>query len=311
MLRICFAGLGSIGKRHIKNLVYLLDQREQNYEIDAVRSTEDPLPPEISSLINHLYHSVEELQGEYDIIFITNPTVCHYDTIKQFMAYAKHMFIEKPVFHEYVKYIDQLRIKPSGVHYVACPLRYSAVLQDLKERLKDERVYSVRAISSSYLPDWRAGVDYRNVYSAHKNMGGGVTLDLIHELDYVVWLFGFPDWSCHLCGKFSELDIDSDDLSVYLLKYQDKAVEIHTDYFGRESIRKLELYCKNYVIEADLIHHTLKYMYGKGTVKNVKIMENDMYMQEMKAFFDMIEGKRNNDNDILYANEILKIALAN
>lgn len=311
MLRICFVGLGSIGKRHIKNVVYLLNQREQDYEIDAVRSTDKPLPLEINSLVNHLYYNVEELQREYDIIFVTNPTVCHYDTIKRFVPYTKHMFIEKPVFHEYVENIDKLNLNPDGIYYVACPLRYSAVLQELKERLKDEKVYSVRVISSSYLPDWRAEVNYRHVYSAHKDMGGGVTLDLIHELDYVVWLFGLPEQSYHLCGKFSELDIDSDDLSVYLLKYQDKAVEIHTDYFGRESIRKVELYCRNYVIEADLIHNTLKYMYGKEITKSVSIAENDMYLQEMNAFLDMIDVKRNNDNDIMYANEILKIALAN
>ena len=247
MLRICFVGLGSIGKRHIKNVVHLLNQRNLDYEIDAVRSTDKPISPEINSLVDHLYYNVEELQGEYDIIFITNPTVCHYDTIKRFGRYTKHMFIEKPVFHKYVEDIDQLNLNSDGIYYVACPLRYSAVLQDLKGRLSDEKVYSVRAISSSYLPDWRTGVDYRHVYSAHKNMGGGVTLDLIHELDYVVWLFGIPDWSYHLCGKFSELEIDSDDLSVYLLKYPDKAVEIHTDYFGRESVRKIELYCRDYV----------------------------------------------------------------
>lgn len=310
MLRICFVGLGSIGKRHIKNVVHLLNQRKQDYEIDAVRSTDKPISPEINSLVDHLYYNVEELQGEYDIIFITNPTVCHYDTIKRFGRYTKHMFIEKPVFHEYVEDIDQLNLNSDGIYYVACPLRYSAVLQDLKGRLRDEKVYSVRAISSSYLPDWRTGVDYRHVYSAHKNMGGGVTLDLIHELDYVVWLFGIPDWSYHLCGKFSELEIDSDDLSVYLLKYPDKAVEIHTDYFGRESVRKIEIYCRDYVMEADLIHNTLKYMYGKGNTESVNMTENDVYLQEMKAFFDMIEGQRNNDNDIIYANEILKIALA-
>ncbi len=311
MLRICFVGLGSIGKRHIKNVVYLLNQREQDYEIDALRSTKDTLPFEISNLINHLYYNVEELQGEYDIIFITNPTIYHYDSIKRFISYTKHMFIEKPVFHEYAENIDELNLDSGGVYYVACPLRYGAVLQELKERLKDEKVYSVRVISSSYLPDWRAGVDYRHVYSAHKNMGGGVTLDLIHELDYVIWLFGLPEQSYHFCGKFSELDIDSDDLSVYFLKYQDKAIEIHTDYFGRESVRKIELYCRDYIIEADLIHNTLKYMYGKGKTENVNITGNDMYLQEMNAFLDMIDGKRNNDNDVIYANKILKVAMDN
>ena len=115
MLRICFVGLGSIGKRHIKNVVHLLNQRNLDYEIDAVRSTDKPISPEINSLVDHLYYNVEELQGEYDIIFITNPTVCHYDTIKRFGRYSKHMFIEKPVFHKYVEDIDQLNLNSDEI----------------------------------------------------------------------------------------------------------------------------------------------------------------------------------------------------
>ena len=63
----------------------------------------------------------------------------------------------------------------------------------LKDRLPGLHPYCARVICSSYLPDWRPGVDYRTVYSAHKAMGGGVTIDLIHEWDYLVELFGVPE----------------------------------------------------------------------------------------------------------------------
>ena len=233
MLKICFVGLGSIGKRHIKNLACILRNQKREFVIDAVRSTEKILPIEIADLIHNFYYSVEELKEIYDIIFITNPTIYHYNTIKHLMSYTQNMFIEKPVFHEYQKSLNEMDFNARGIYYVACPLRYGAVIAELKRRLINETVYSVHAISSSYLPDWRKGVNYRDVYSAHKDMGGGVTLDLIHELDYITWMFGVPEKSHHLCGKYSDLEIDSDDLSVYLLEYKDKIVEIHTDYFGR------------------------------------------------------------------------------
>ena len=73
---------------------------------------------------------------------------------------------------------------------------------------------SARVICSSYLPDWRPGVDYRTVYSAHKALGGGVTIDLIHEWDYLVDLFGVPQKLYNFKGTYSDLEIDSDDLSV-------------------------------------------------------------------------------------------------
>lgn len=310
MLKICFAGLGSIGRRHIQNIAKILDERKQEFFIDAIRSTDKPVPAEVGALIRNIYHNVEELTEVYDIIFITNPTICHYDTIKKTIPYAKNMFIEKPVFHQYEENLNRLDFYPKGIYYVACPLRYGAVAAELKKRIVNEQVYSVRAISSSYLPDWRKGVDYRQVYSAHKDMGGGVTLDLIHELDYITWLFGVPEMSYHLCGKYSALEIDSDDLSAYLLKYKDKIVEIHTDYLGRESIRSIELYCKNYVIKGDLLHNTLKYVYGDGRTDEIPLEQTDMYLQEMKAFLDMTEGKRNNENNLVYANQILRIALS-
>ena len=62
--------------------------------------------------------------------------------------------------------------------------------QYVKNNVDLSKVYSARAISSSYLPDWRPGQDYRTTYSAHKDMGGGVSIDLIHEWDYLSWLFG-------------------------------------------------------------------------------------------------------------------------
>lgn len=311
MLKICFVGLGSIGRRHIQNVAKILDERGQKFFIDAIRSMNKPISVEVGALIRNIYHNAEELTEVYDIIFITNPTICHYDTIKKTIPYAKNMFIEKPVFHQYEENLNRLNFYPKGIYYVACPLRYGAVVSELKKCILNEQVYSVRAISSSYLPDWRKDVDYRQVYSAHKDMGGGVTLDLIHELDYITWLFGMPEMSYHLCGKYSDLEIDSDDLSVYLLKYKDKIVEIHTDYLGRECIRNIELYCKNYVIKGDLLHNTLKYIYGDGRIEEITLRETDMYIREMRAFFDIIEGKGTNENDIIHANRILEIALRN
>ena len=73
-------------------------------------------------------------------------------------------------------------------------------------------------------------------------MGGGVTIDLIHELDYMVDLFGFPQESYNFKGTYSDLEIDSDDLSVYIARYKDKLCEVHLDYFGREYRRTCEVF---------------------------------------------------------------------
>lgn len=65
------------------------------------------------------------------------------------------------------------------------------------------------------------------MYSAHKALGGGVTIDLIHEWDYLVDLFGVPETICNIRGKYSDLEIDSDDLSIYIAQYPTLLAEVH------------------------------------------------------------------------------------
>ena len=78
---------------------------------------------------------VPEIDEEYDILFVTNPTSEHFQTVKEYSKYVKHMFIEKPVFDKADKNIEQLCLKNHSVYYVACPLRYNAALQYVKNNI--------------------------------------------------------------------------------------------------------------------------------------------------------------------------------
>lgn len=154
----------------------------------------------------------------------------------------------------------------------------------LKEELPRLKPYSARVICSSYLPDWRPGVDYRTVYSAHREMGGGVTIDLIHEWDYLVELFGVPSQVYNLKGTFSHLEIDSDDLSVYIARYPGLLAEVHLDYFGRTYRRSIELFCENGTVTADFGAGTLTL--EDGTVRRYEEPVNRRYEREMEYFVD-------------------------
>ena len=212
-MRICFVGLGSIARRHIKNIKELFP----SYSIDVLRhSANKNLSEDINVLVDKVYYSFDELPDGYDVMFITNPTSLHYETLRKMHNKASHFFIEKPVFEKYDEDIDRIGLREDSIYYVACPLRYSAVIQYLKENIDFSEVYSVRAISSSYLPDWRPQIDYRKTYSANKELGGGVSIDLIHEWDYIFYLIGAPlSTKCFIKRK-SNLEINSDDLAIYI-----------------------------------------------------------------------------------------------
>lgn len=305
-LKVCFVGIGSIAKRHIKNLRLICTLREIELQIDAVRHSVTK-PSNIDTFLSKVYYSVCEAPNDYDVVFITNPTEFHLQTIIDFENKAKNFFIEKPISTvNQISKADKLNIKKHAAYYVACPLRYNAVIQYIRENINLNNVISVRSISSSYLPEWRPGTDYRNTYSAHHDLGGGVSIDLIHEWDYITSLFGMPMEVSYIHGKLSKLEIDSDDYAVYLARYIDKIVELHLDYFGRNPIRKIELITSQDTIIGDIVNNKITFLKTGQTIDFHE--ERDSFqIRELEHFLDILEGKVPLDNDISHAVGILKL----
>lgn len=307
--KIAFIGLGSIGERHLRNVRSFLINRGDSCNVDIYRhKLQSVLPDGVDEQI--LYAS--DLKGDvmYDIVFITNPTSMHADAISKFIGHTNAFFIEKPIFSSIDVENSLLEQLNSVKAYVACPLRYNPVIQYVCNSGISKEVISVRAISSSYLPDWRPNVDYRQCYSAHRDMGGGVDIDLIHEWDYITWLFGMPS-SCHrISCKVSSLEIDSDDLAIYIAKIESVGVEVHLDYFGRTPIRQLELFLPDDTILCDIINGHVKFL-KSGKQINFIFDRNEFQLMEIEHFFDIVDNCIDNDSDVRNALQVLKIAKGN
>lgn len=304
-MKICFIGLGSIGTRHLKNIAEILEEKGLDYSIDALRTTYNSVDKEIAKYIHGEFHNIEDLPVDYDVAFITNPTYLHYTTILSMQERAKHLFIEKPVFDKVNYDINQLK-RDGAIFYVACPLRYTNVIQYLKKYLVNKNIYSVRVICSSYLPEWRNDVDYRKTYSAQTELGGGVSIDLIHEWDYLVYLFGLPEKVFKMQGKYSNLEINSEDIAIYLAKYKDKLVNVHLDYFGRFPRREIEIYTDKDVIVGDLINNKIKFLKEHREI-DLKEERNEYQKRELRNFLSIIDGSVNNINSIDLALDVLKV----
>lgn len=293
-LKVCFIGVGSIASRHIKNLREICNDEGIELSVHALRR--EKKDDYAGNLIDETYTDLESLSCDYDIIFITNPTQFHLKALRDIHNNGKNFFIEKPyVIPEMVNEARAFDYDSNKKYYVACPLRYKKIIQEAKRVADENNIIAVQAICSSYLPEWRPGVDYRTCYSANKALGGGVSIDLIHEWDYLQYIFGIPNEVISVKKKLSNLEIDTDDYASYIGNYDDKAIELHLDYFGREAIRKMTYYTTNDTIEFDLILNKIKYLKSKKIISYVE-ERDDFQKAEIRHFLKIIAGETDNTN---------------
>lgn len=292
-MKVAFIGIGSIGQRHGKNLLQVCHEQGIDLEIHAYRHSEASKP----EWIDQQYIS-DTPQDTYDIVFVTNPTSLHENTILAFQGNTKMMVIEKPIA---ISPIDTTKVLPNVTYYINCPLRHSPTFELLKY-VPPRDVFAARAVCSSYLPAWRK-TDYKECYSAKEELGGGVELDLIHEMDYLTTYLGYPQKVNKIAAKLSNLEITSHDYASYLLLYTDKAVELHLDYFSRCTKREVELFTNTDTYVLDFVKKELR-----SSKEIIKAEEEDMYLREMRYILLLSQGKVENINSVQHANTVLSLS---
>lgn len=238
-------GYGSIGQRHVQIL------RKLGCRVAVVSRRKIDFPLTYISLYNAL------IQEEPDYIVLANQTNQHYDSLAELASHGFKgiVLVEKPLFH----IIQEIPNNSFKQGYVGYNLRFHPILQKVLELIKKEPALYTQVYVGQYLPNWRQNQDYRRNYSAKKTEGGGVLLDLSHELDYLRWFF--DDWNSIVAigGKYSSLQINSDDMySLMLTMKKCPMVQVHMNYLDRISRREITVITENYAIKADLVQQTLQ-----------------------------------------------------
>ena len=304
---ICIIGLGSIGQRHLKNIHAVTAARGLDVTTDVVEPRElDYLDAPTRALVRNRFATPDEL-GRYDMIFVTNPSQLHHETLLSVKDKADFFFVEKPVFTKALSPDALAPFADEKRFYVACPIRHTRVYGFLAEFVPQNKIYCARAICSSYLPEWRPGTDYRRTYAAQEG-AGGVKLDLIHEFDYLFTLFGLPETSCLFDGQFSHLELKSVDGVSFVARYSDKTLELHLDYYGRVPRREIELFTADDVVVCDFIKAEIRFL-KSGRHIDLAEERNEYCLREIGFFFDFALKGAANINAVPYANRIVEFVL--
>lgn len=280
-MKVLIIGFGSIGKRHYE----VLSKIPQVQDVDLVtkQNIEDKICYKNLEVVDNL--------NQYDYFVIASETNKHFEQLKFLQENVKNklIFCEKPLFESKKK----LEIKNNKI-FAGYVLRFHPLLEKLKDFVKDEKIILANAKCGQYLPSWRPNTDYKNCYSAKKEEGGGVLLDLSHEIDYVQWLCGQINEIKSYQVKISDLEINSDDLTMLIGKTnKDVLVNISIDYISKAAHRKLLVETFENTYKLDFISNKLvkKNKTGLEEIYSISNLERN-YMFE-KMHIDILNEQKN------------------
>jgi predicted dehydrogenase len=298
-MRVLIIGLGSIAQKHILAL-RRINPKTKIYAFRRSIINEE-------NNIKHVYSLKEIEELSPDFIIVSNPTNVHFDTLNLIYKLKTPLFIEKPLFSTVGKKELQLvnLINKNNSTYVACNLRFHKGILEMKNILKEKRVEEVNVYCGSYLPNWRPDVNYKEVYSANKEQGGGVHIDLIHELDYLYWIFGTPISTKKTFSNVSSLNISAYDYANYLWTYERFNASIVLNYYRKDTKRTFEVLTDNGTYFLNLIDNKIYFNNKQIYFEQQNIV--DLYETQMRFFIENSIEKKNVFNAITEGYKILEL----
>lgn len=324
-------GLGSIGQRHARNLRTLLGDE---LVLSALRSrpsgfvVTDQLDrseqrPDADCDGGVFFDLDEALAGRPDIVVVSTPTSLHLRFVEAAVLAGSAVFVEKPISHDMdgVAELANLIVDRGATVAVGCQLRFHPSLIDLERLVRQGvpgQLITVDVEQAEYLPSYHPYEDYRSSYAARRDLGGGVLLTQIHELDYLQWLFGVPTRVFAMGGRIGNLEIDVED-SVSALLAQDfqghpLAVRLHLDYLQRPPRRTCRVVGEDASIHVDLRNPSTTVTDNAGNIvqhdEYPEFSRSELFLKEMSEFLAAARGERSVTVDFAHAVDTLRTASA-
>jgi len=304
-VNILIIGLGSIAKKHIVSL----KQLNIIAKIYALRSK--PNSEDLEGVIS--IYDLNKIDLFFDFAIISNPTNFHFKYIELLAEKGVNLFIEKPPISslENIEILEKMIQESEIMTYVACNLRFHPCIQYIKEHLisNTKRINEINIYCGSYLPNWRPNKNFRDIYSVKPEMGGGVHLDLFHELDYTTWLFGFPEKSSSVLREVSSLDISAIDYAHYVLEYEGFTASITLNYYRRIPKRELEIVFNDDTWTVDLIKNEIKNDSGEYLFSAPDYSIKDTYVSQLNYFINCFKRNEQPMNSFKESVKNLKLCL--
>ena len=295
MLKFHVIGCGSIGQRHIKNLLLL------KHDV-TIYDTNTTLVNKISKKYNLIIE--KKIHENTNCVMICTPPSSHMSIAKIAMKKNIHIFIEKPLSNSVddLSHFHDLRRSSKSKIFVGYVFRFDKGLQKIKKMLLSDKIgkiLSFDAYEGYYLPLWRPWQNYKKSYTSSKKLGGGIILDGSHELNYLLWLGGNVKEIFSYYTKISSLKVHTEGLAEILLKFNSGAIgRIHLDFINPKYTRRCEIIGDKSSVRWDFSTKTIEIQKsGKKNFSKISYGDdnNKMYIDELKYVISCISGKTRNN----------------
>ncbi len=309
-MKFLIAGLGSIGRRHLRNLLALGEDDIVLYRTRRSTLPEKELIPFPAA--TDLKDALSRFRP--DAVIVANPTALHLEVAIPAAQAGCHILLEKPV-SDTLDRVDELRraAHQSGSRIlVGFQFRYHPALKKARELLQSGalgQALSAHAHWGEYLPNWHPWEDYRQSYAAREDLGGGVIATLTHPLDYLRYLLGEIEEIAALSGHVSPLELSGvEDVGEIGIRFQSGAIgAVHVNYFQRPPSHHLEIVGTRGTLKwdyADGILHFYETPDEFGTIRETpaalihtefapptEFERNHLFLEEMRHFIEVAAGK--------------------
>jgi predicted dehydrogenase len=327
-MKFLIAGLGSIGRRHFRNLIALGEK-----DIVLLRTRKATLPEDELAgypVETDLQEALQKHQP--DAVVVANPTSMHLDVAIPAAETGCHILLEKPVFHslEQIDVLQKTAEMSSSRILVGFQFRYHPTLNKARELIQSNalgKILTVHVHWGEYLPQWHPWEDYRQSYAARADLGGGVIVTLTHPLDYLRYLLGDVESLWSFNGHISPLEIDVEDVAEIGLKFTNGAVGgVHVNYFQRPPVHHLEIVGTNGTLRwdnVDGILHFYKFPATFGSYSDnppAPVVEsfspprgferNQLFVAQTRHFIEVVRGEAEPSCSLEDGVQALRLALA-
>jgi predicted dehydrogenase len=254
--RILFIGLGGAGQRHLR--LFKKNFKDKNVEFLAYRSTnKTPLLNSDFSVnqndsIENFYgikmlNNLDEAIGlKPDLAVISTPSSMHLEYAQLCVERHINIFVEKPLSNSTkgLEKLEETAEKHNVLVQVGLQRRFHPLISKVKDIIEARELGQILTVNftvASYIPRWHPYEDYLQLYACRKELGGGVLLTEIHEIDLAVWYFGLPRSVVCVGGTYSNVGMDVEDTVRLTLDYKKFSVQINLTFWQKHHERSFSV----------------------------------------------------------------------